>query len=88
MSLNGNVINAFNNGYLIRSLSKEDFELYLETIRLITEIRDHEGVSRYECFEFVLSIGIDIKEFLIVIREIGITCSARPMNNSLTIFPN
>lgn len=87
MSLNGNVINAFNNASLIRSLSGDEFDLYLEVIRLITEVREYEGYSRYHCFEFRLAVGIDIDEFVIVIREIGINCSI-PNDHSLTIFPN
>ena len=88
MSLNGNVINAFNNASLIRSLSSEEFDLYLEVIRLITEIREHKGFAHENYFEFDLSVGVDIKEFKIVISYVGINSTMRPMNHSLTIFPN
>lgn len=88
MSLNGNVINAFNNASLIRSLSKEEFDLYLEVIRLITDIREYKGFAYENYFEFDLSVGIDIKEFKIVISYVGINSTMHPMNHSLTIFPN
>jgi len=87
MSLNGNVINAFNNANLIRSLDQDEFDLYLEVIRLITEVREYNGYAFHEYFEFRLSVGIDINEFITIIREIGINCSL-PSDNSITIFPN
>lgn len=88
MPLNGNVINAFNNSNLLLSLSSEEFDLYLEVIRLITDIREHKGFAYENYFEFDLSVGVDIKEFKIVISYVGINSTMRPMNNSLTIFPN